>query len=38
VAADGTTTSTDYSTAWQQLVTNERGYKKRYYNAPSGGW
>lgn len=29
--ADGTSTSTDYSTAWQQLVTNPRGYKHRYY-------
>ncbi len=29
--ADGSTTSRDYSTGWQELVTNERGYKKRYY-------
>ncbi|MBI2831198.1 MAG: hypothetical protein HYX79_02970, partial [Chloroflexi bacterium] len=29
--ADGTSVSNDYSTAWQDLVTNERGYKKRYY-------
>ena len=29
--ADGTSISHDYSTAWQELVTNERGLKKRYY-------
>jgi len=29
--ADGTTINYDHSTAWQKLVTNERGYKKRYY-------
>jgi RHS repeat-associated protein len=30
-AADGTITSTDYSVAWQQTVTNPRGYKHKYY-------
>ncbi|MFA4835693.1 MAG: RHS repeat-associated core domain-containing protein [Dehalococcoidia bacterium] len=35
-AADGTTSSTDYSVAWQQLATNERGYKKRYTNDAFG--
>lgn len=29
--ADGTSISHDYSTAWEELVTNERGNKKRYY-------
>jgi RHS repeat-associated protein len=29
-AADGTVTSTDYSTAWQETVTNPKGYKHRY--------
>jgi RHS repeat-associated protein len=29
--ADGTTISHDYSTAWQEVVTNERGYEKYYY-------
>jgi RHS repeat-associated protein len=29
--ADGTSVSHDYATAWQDLVTNERGYKTRYY-------
>ena len=28
---DGTSTSNNYDTAWQNLVTNERGYSKRYY-------
>ncbi len=30
-AADGTNTSTDYSTPWQQTVTNPLGYKHVYY-------
>jgi len=31
---DGTTTGHDYSTAWKDLVTNQRGYKKaNYYDA-----
>jgi RHS repeat-associated protein len=29
--ADGTTISHDYSTAWQDLVTNARGYKTKYF-------
>jgi RHS repeat-associated protein len=29
--ADGTTVSHDYSTAWQEVVTDERGYEKNYY-------
>jgi RHS repeat-associated protein len=29
--ADNTTVSHDYSTAWQDLVTNQRGYKTRYH-------
>ena len=32
--ADGTSVSHDYSIPWQELVTNERGYKKLYcYDA-----
>jgi RHS repeat-associated protein len=32
--ADGTSINHDYSTAWQDLATNEQGFKKRYfYNA-----
>ncbi len=30
-SADGTSVSHDYATAWQELTTNERGYKTRYY-------
>jgi len=30
-AADGTTTSVDYSVPWQETVTNPRGYENRYY-------
>jgi YD repeat-containing protein len=29
--ADGTTVSHDYSTVWQELTTNELGFKKHYY-------
>jgi RHS repeat-associated protein len=29
--ADGTTMSHDYSTAWQEVVTDERGYENNYH-------
>lgn len=33
---DGTSVSNDYSTAWRNLGTNERGYKKASYNDAFG--